>query len=465
MSLRLIILLYAAGVLAGAASNLGRPGMTPVFMLSSMLAIATTTLPLFARFPNKGFLHPLVLTSAINFLNMAISQTGLFFEGLIWHQALRDKTTGALVDLAISVNLIAVVASLSTYLAFAFISSPSLPYLKLKNQPNRWFGLLFFIWLCAGLGCLAFIIYSSGGFASHIRNITVGAANQEFEYGAAYLGFASVGVQSMIVLPLVYAAFKKKGHRSFGFLLLIALVCASVFLLNGRRSAIIPPILSACAFWTFQEKRFPIVPVAVLVGVLVLFVGAGSMFREMNREQGATATFNVFERYTVEDVWDRAIAEITARSSTSSAVYPIVARVPQNEPYTYFKNYFDNIYRLIPSAFFPDQPDGIGIQAAETFYHRYDEGGIPPGTLGEAYWSFGILGVIVVYSSYGVLLRLLGNTMTQYRYSAGALCLYIITIVRLDFNQISIRIWLFTIVPMLIFYFASGLVGLRIPKD
>jgi hypothetical protein len=135
--------------------------------------------------------------------------------------------------------------------------------------------------------------------------------------------------------------------------------------------------------------------------------------------------------------------------------------VPKRVNFNYFQSYTENVYRFVPRAIWPNKPDGIGIICAETFYNKFDQGGIPPGELGEAYWSLHILGVVIVFFIFGIILKFVGNLMAKNPKAIGFLVVYLLTILRFGPDQVSFRAWIFSLVPTLVFLVATNLMTLK----
>jgi hypothetical protein len=85
--------------------------------------------------------------------------------------------------------------------------------------------------------------------------------------------------------------------------------------------------------------------------------------------------------------------------------------------------------------------------------------GMPPGAVGEAYWNFNIMGVIIVFTLFGVILRILGSFFLANVHSPFVMTFYVITIQSLQPTQNSFRGWVGLLVPLLVVAIPMGLLS------
>ena len=430
-------------------------------LVSGLAYIGVLALPIFYSPTRDGYLHPLVFTSSVMMLNTVLGRTDVLATGIDYHSGLRGWSQPSLMPLVTYVNVIASIALLAKYGGFYISGSTSITTVQFKNRPNNLFLPLLAIWWLFGVLALYIIIQGSGGLEAHLSNMNRGSTTKVIVANERLLGAAAFVVQSTIVIPVMYAAFRDKGHRSIIFIGLVLISAAMAYVMAGRRSAIVNPAFFAIAIWIYKERKLPLVRVIIIGIFLFFFVAIGSVYREQNRRLGRGVNWNFLEGLTIEQLAEKSMNELSDRAGSSDAIYPIVAKVPTRIPFTYGLNYFENLYRFIPRAIWKDKPDGIGITCAEVFFNRYEQGGVPPGALGEAYWSFHIPGVILVFFLFGAFLRLISNTFERYPNAIGIVVIYVLTLIRLAPEQISFRIWIFTIVPTLAFLLATNLLVFR----
>jgi len=432
-----------------------------IVLVTSLFYLAVLALPLYHKSAKDGYLHPLVLTSSMMLLQAVLGQTDVLATGLAFHTGLRGWSQADLSHLVAYVNVVASISLLAKYGGYYSSGTTSITVVRFNNRPNKFFLPLLVIWGLLGLAAMYIIIQGSGGLETHLSNMNRGAAVKVIVAHERLLGGAAFVVQSTIVIPILYAAFRPNGHKSFMFVVLVLISAVMAYLTAGRRAAIVNPAFFAIAIWIYKERKLPLIRVLGIGIALFLFVAIGGVWRESNRRLDGGINWDFLEGMTVQQLAEKSMQELSDRAGSSDAVYPIVAKVPRQIPFTYGVNYFENLYRFIPRAIWRDKPDGIGIACAEKFYNRYDQGGIPPGALGEAYWSLHIPGVIIVFFVFGAVLRVFANTFSSYPDAIGMVVIYVLTLMRLAPDQISFRVWIFTIIPTLAFLTATNLLVLR----
>lgn len=432
-----------------------------LLLLSSLALVITVALPLVLKIRSSGFLHPLVLTSAFALQSMVLSRTVLMTQGMRYHAALPSMSVANLDNLIALVNLLMICGYLSKYAGYYSAGKMGLPAIRFSKTPNSLFLPLLLGWFFLGALAMLYIIRASGGINYHLINLNRGHAARVFESGTKLLGACAMITQSTIVIPMLYAAFRKNGHRSLIFVLLVLASAIMAYLNAGRRSAVLMPACFAIAVWIYKERQLPLVRISLLAVLLFFFLSVGSVWRQSNRRFTNGIDWRFLSGYSVSELAEKSMDELAARSGGAAPIFPIIVHVPNRIPYNYFKSYLENFYRVIPRAIWRDKPRGIGIETAEVFYHRIDQGGIPPGEYGEAYWSLGVLGVILVFFGHGVVLRVAGNELLRNPTATGVFVVYTLTVFRLGPDQISFRVWIFSVAPLAVFLMATGLMSFK----
>jgi len=451
------VVLYALLVVLLSITIPGATADRIIVLVSSLFFLGVLSLPIFYAFKGDGYLQPLVLTSSFVMLHTVLGQTDVLATGLDYHVGLKGWSQRDLSLLVAYVNIVASVSFLAKYAGYNIAGTASISSIQFKNRPNNLFLPLLCVWGALGALAMFIIVQASGGIEAHLTNMNRGHSTKVFVANQRLIGGAAFVVQSTVVIPILYALFRKNGHRTLTFFMLVLASAAIAYLAAGRRSAIVNPAFFAIAIWIYKERNLPLLR-AIVAGLgLFFFVAIGGIWRESNRRLGGGVNWDFLQGMTVGTLAERSMQELSSRAGSSDAIYAIAARVPGDVPFTYGLNYFENFYRFIPRAVWPEKPRGIGIQCAETFFNRFEQGGVPPGPLGEAYWSFHVPGVILIFFLFGIFLRMLANTYARYPNAVGMVVVYILTLMRLSPDQISFRIWIFTLIPTLAFLVATSL--------
>jgi hypothetical protein len=150
--------------------------------------------------------------------------------------------------------------------------------------------------------------------------------------------------------------------------------------------------------WSGGRIRFRLlVPAGV---VAIFFLGlAGALRRSTWTGTQGLASFDATDLTVVQD----AIREIVRRSAEEGAVPAIIERVPIDVEPLWGESYLAAAGIAVPRALWPGKPRSIDGRVGSTFFGV--DYGIPPGGLGEAYWNFGVAGVVAVFLLIGLLFR------------------------------------------------------------
>ena len=238
---------------------------------------------------------------------------------------------------------------------------------------------------------------------------------------------------------------------------------AAGYLVSGRRTGAITNIIALVACWIVRRRSLAVGRV-VLIGLLAfLFIGMIGEFRRANRRLGKPVNFDAVTEASFTDAVTQSWVEIESRRE-SGAIYPIIAKVPDKVRYRYASIYLSYFNRFSPRLIWPNKPRGVGIECAYVFFGRRNSGGIPPGGIGEAYWSAGMVGVTVVYLFWGLILRCIGNFFVRFRGSSVATLLYLATLTKLGPSEPQFRAWLHLIVPALLILGCAGIVRIKFKK-
>jgi hypothetical protein len=141
-----------------------------------------------------------------------------------------------------------------------------------------------------------------------------------------------------------------------------------------------------------------------------------------------------------------------------AGVFPILALVPHEVDFLYGSSYLAVLTLPIPKALWAEKPGLIPGLVGQTFYGA--DIGMPPGPIGEAYWNFGIPGVLIAFFIFGILCKWLAATFCQYATEPVAISLYVMTLFLLsEPSGLSAVLWLTSLVPALLFLFSVGAIG------
>ncbi len=453
---RVAVIAYALLVLALSSYSHSDAASTVARLLSFFIYLAVVTSAITSRkIGGGGFLSPLFFFSPINLLRGVIPSTEVQAFGLLSHRALPGMSTTQLSYLVAEVNLLQATAWGAMILGYYSARNNKRVGIWFSDAPH----LLRFalpIAYILGWGALFQLVQAAGGITPYLHNITAGFAATEWETESNLITLYSSMTFLTVLGPCIWLLRSKRAATNGLFWVSAIGAVACVFLANGRRTSILQATLAFVTCWMLQRRSIPLSRLLAIAIALFLMVGLVGELRRQNWKRGrefnteAVESFNLTSNLVLS--W-KSVSNLSA----VGAIYPIVAKVPEREPFLYGRNYFDYLNRFIPRFLWPEKPRGIGIECAEIFYGRYGGGGFPPGALGEAYWSGGLLAIVIVFAIWGRIVAWIARVFVANRTSAVASLLYLLTITTLWPSEPSFRRWLFLALPLVIIMLASGM--------
>jgi hypothetical protein len=394
----------------------GDAAFTGAVLLALAIDIARLG-PLFvyARHP-LGILHPLILTTVLwpllvampgkiqelgGFGGLLLGEpvTPPFYSGLGW-------SPGPEIWQAVAwSNLCELVALLSIYIGYGLWRDRKGPRLPRQPRPSRRefdgkrLRALAIILLCLSVGSLLVLISMRGGLAAHLADMARGRFRS-----MAGLGPLVAAVDLGFIALLVWIAARPNDVRLPGFLILLLVAAAAQFISNGARSAAFAVFMMAGLTWALRTRRIPWRLTLLMVPIFFLAFGGLNIIRTAGF--GGQSAAEVMESTGASDVLVRAEEEIDLRRSLQSSV-PIVwqGHDLMGGP-LWGSSYGAAIFAFVPRTFWPEKPRGPGSLYTQNFLGEVREGfAVPVTPTAEAYWNFGLVGVILLSVLYGALIR------------------------------------------------------------
>ncbi len=386
--------------------------------LGLVINLLLLILPLVFYQSSYGWFHPLIfrifLTTIIH-----LRRTPLYIYGLQWHVALLGwdwAQLNSLVTLELGLRALGTIA---IYIGFFLSPNFSIPKLTFRRSQNLEKKIL----LVVGFAVTVFLVYIQlrGGLTSHILSWARGRRS-EFT-GDAYWFFL---IQLGLTACLCWLALDRKAPLRPNFWICSAISLIISFLSTGSRGTLVYFIAMGVTVSLLREQKISFTKplMAIIVGLMLL--GLLGNFR--------TSTFTGEVNWDVltgssaveESSLSRGVEEVTARSGIGSAVFPVLAKVPDQVEFLKGDSYLAVLTLPIPRALWADKPGLIGGRSGATFFGS--RAGIPPGAVGEAYWNFGVPGVLVHFLVIGMFYRWIARIFCQYPQEPSIVILYIITL-------------------------------------
>lgn len=439
----------------------GQEAFSAAFISSVAVDMARLA-PLFilARHP-LGILHPLIITILIWPLLLSVPSVvqefggvgGLFlglpvsppyYRGLSW--LLIEDIWWA----TAAYNMLQFLALISIYAGFSLSHGKPAQAPAAQGRVFNTIDLRRLLVILIGLNIailLAFITLR-GGLESHLADLSRGRFRSLAGLGPLIAIF-DIGVLALII----WIAARPEDVRTPLFLLCVAAVAASQFISNGSRSGTLTVFMIVGLSWSLRTRRIPWRLAVIMAPLIFMLLGFLAVVRTSGlSNQSAT---EALARADTSRVLMQVQEEIKIRQSLSGAI-PVIAdgfRVTGGP--LLGESYLAAIFAAVPRSIWEEKPRGPGSLYAQHFLGEVREGtAVPIGPIAEAYWNFGILGVIILHLFYGFLLRIAHDLYVKDQRNPFVVCLFIIFATRFHVSTDSLvpfqqHILLFIIIYLL----------------
>lgn len=218
---------------------------------------------------------------------------------------------------------------------------------------------------------------------------------------------------------MLWAAKDPKFHQSLMFWCLTLLVVSTGFLVSGNRTSILLLIIVLYFFWFVHTGKLINWIGVVVTCVLVVLLSVATNIRttgSLTFEAGQTTK-------GVQELVDQRIERATSGNAAFGLIHH-VGKSPSN--FLLGESYKSVPYVFIPSKSLDEaKPYAGGRLAAKTLANR-DDTAWPIGHIIEAYWNFGLIGVILNAVLYGGLSRYVSQLLMSNRDSTFVLVTYLL---------------------------------------
>lgn len=414
MSLRdrtVLIVAYLGFLSAVLVKAFSSEAATTGTLIALVVLVALSIGPLVAYRSSWGWFHPLIFTSIVGLI-VLVRQFSMYADGLPFHRSplISSSELGGAVTMYVAMQCVALAAYYVGFALFGHIRAPSLRLADPRLLPQR---VMVLTAVC--LIALAGYVAASGGLQTVLAALF--AKRSTALEGRHYLLAAF-----QIFLPGIWywTAYGRKPFSSPGFLLSASAGFFGLFIATGSRAGLVYAIAVMGIIWSLRHQEFfHIRFIIAFVGFLILVTGLGAA----RTASQSSSLAPVSAKETVLSAISQGLGgEFAARSTTESGVIPVLAKVPHEIDYIYGSTYAAILVAPIPRALWPSKPGLAGGRVGRTFF--FAPKGVPPGGIGEAYWNFGLAGVIGIFAMFGVLHRILANFLVRNRHVPAALVIF-----------------------------------------
>lgn len=405
--------------------------------LALTVNLALLLIPIIFYQPTYGWFHPLVFGFFINLLDH-LRRTSTYIDGLQWHMALPGWSPESLTFLVAHGLAFSTVGLVAYYFGFFFSPTFGVPRVTF-SQPRH---LSRKIFLVVVFSTVAFLVYmqTRGGITAHV--LSWGRGRRVELAGQFYWGFL---VQFGLAACLIWLALDRKVHLQRRFWGCAGTLIAIKFLTAGSRSTVVYAIILGVLVWQLRERKIAAGKLLIVVALCLLLLGVLGSFRGSTYEE--EVNWNALTEFSTS--FGTAVTELGLRSGAGSGTYPILGLVPGQVNFLYGSTYFALLTLPIPKVLWDGKPGLVGGLVGDAFFQG-TAGGVPPGAMGEAYWNFGILGVLIVFFLFGAFHKWLAEAFRKYASEPATIVPYVITVFLCDPSGLGVTVWLESLVPVII---------------
>ena len=388
-------------------------------------------------FKSKYFLNPLIFITLWALVTKVYPESSLLVSGLLNYPVFENYDMGTINKVIAFKLYMDCLFILFIYVGFFLIQPKKtliLPNKQLQDVPLKLMFLLVFtffiiVLMSNQLGSIEQVFMTKGKYIAQ----KIGG------HWNFLAGFLTVGVW-------LSAAVLKRPLRSFVFIISFISALCIEFLVTASRGSVLAIIIITIIIIVSKQGNFRIKKLFLLFIGLILLVGFLTSLRDiiqLNDKQ-----LNV--QSSILGLSSKAINSIIQYSGNGNSDFAIYDKIIENEEYLYGRSYWAILVAPIPRSLLKEKPMGVGRLASQTFMPEYKhKTGVPPSSAGEAYWNFGIIGVIFIATLFGIVLKLLWKFIQKNNHPE-IMVLYIITLYYLKPQTSIFYNWLHAIVPAII---------------
>lgn len=426
------------------------PGLEWVFLALALNGVLLLVPIVFYR-PSYGWFHPLVFGLFYAFLNH-LRRLDIYRTGLQWHAALPGWSPEHLTGVLTYELLLQALGLGALYAGYFLSPRIGLPAVQFRTPPRLGTKVMATVMFSAGI--FAAYMQTRGGIINHI--LSWGKGRNEVLAGAFYWQFFT---QMGMIACLSWLTMDRRSTSNPLFWGCTLASLSMAFLSGGSRSSVIYFMIMGLMAWLLRERKIALTRIVAIALSGLLIMGALGNLREST--YSGKIDWNVFRSKpaatstTDGSALSAGLSEVSTRSSVYAGVFPILALVPHQVDYIQGSSYMAVLTLPVPRGLWPAKPGLIAGMVGETFFNA--PVGMPPGPIGEAYWNFGIPGVLGVFTLFGLFSRWLATAFASYTHQPAAIVLYVITLFLFpEPTGLAIIAWLMMLVPAIGFLVAIG---------
>lgn len=398
-------------------------GLVVVRFLASTALSMLLLLPFFiGRYAGTaiGWLHPLALpTVLVMAKDLMKSPDSLLLPVLAWvlppiipdYELLSGMPVADKLAVELKRDLLLIVAQCAYFAGFALYARPP----AVVEIVSRWGVSSWRIAavIAASFAVLAYFIQVNGGFVAHFSSLALG--RYQMREGSGHF-LVIIGLLPYFVL--LWYAFRPELLRRPWFLILFVAAVAAQFAATGSRSNMLLPVATLLALWIWANGKVPLLRVTLLALIPFFAIGILGELRSSALGMKDGDEIASAPEFNLQSAAQITREEVAGRDAVSGQV-AIVQKVPDEVPYLYGATYVSAGAFFIPRSLWPTKPRGAGAHVTAIIFEGwpstagYEGQSFPASGMGEAYWNFGVPGVVAVFALFGLFHRVLAQKFLQ----------------------------------------------------
>lgn len=445
-----VIAIFWAYVLAiGILALLNQTPGAEIVIVALAIAVAVEIFPLLIYQSSFGWFHPLIFTTLYSLVTL-VRSASMYSWGLQEHVGLPGYSVDELTWLVTYGLLLGAFGQIAYYAGFFALKQFRIP--QLEFFPARSIGLKVFSIVLITFGIFLVYMQSQGGFQTYLLFLARGRSNliNEGELSGEWI----VLIRFAALACLIWLSSDRNAVRHPLFWISVIIALSMQFLVSGSRANVIVIIVIGLFIWMLRDQKIFTARIFVGIAIGLFLLGQLGSFR--NSLWFGVVDWNVLTDITGVDTFGRSIEELQDRSGSSSPLYPILARVPNEIDMLYGKSYLTLLATPIPRALWPEKPRSTGAQVGEIFLNSHSPS--PPGVIGEAYWNFHIPGVFVAFFLFGIFHKWLALFYTRYASEPAMIVFYTVSLFVFFPDVLSIVTWLQYVIGIILLLVLFGMV-------
>lgn len=288
-----------------------------------------------------------------------------------------------------------------TYCGFYAVKFKTTPESKVHGSSSVVFGAQVYLVIAILLGW-AFIM-SRGGISAQILSF----------YSGRYQSMSGSGVYTVVtkvasVAILIWMVAAPKAERQPLFWIFFGALLPIYWLVDGSRSSVLLMIMSVIVVLSMKRGKIPVMAcVSTAIAAIIIFGMLGMLRQNFNSTQVDYSAFNANRM----SEWIEASDLETKKRAAEEGDLSSFANAVSGQ-YLYGKSYLSVLAYPIPRALWPNKPKNIFTYNNWVSFlgNSPDDPapqiwGIPTNSISEAFWNFGLIGIVVVGLTVGIGLK------------------------------------------------------------